>query len=167
MRQGLQIGEVAKETGIGIHAIRFYERQGLLREPARSEGGYRLFGEDSVRELKFIRKAQALGFSLSEIHELLVLRRTTSQGCFHVRELLRQKLTTVRRKIEELEGIKHELVSALRRCDQDLKRAGNGTERVCPVLQELGRSTSAPIQAAPTSGLSKHNTAALEAKDGR
>lgn len=167
MRRRLHIGEVAKETGLGIHAIRFYERQGLLRGSARSEGGYRLFDEDSVRDLKFIRRAQTLGFSLSEIHELLVLRRTTSQGCSHVRELLSQKLTAVREKIEELDGMKNELKSALRKCDQDLKRAGNGTERACPVLQELGRSTPASVQAAPTSGLSKRNTAALEAKGGR
>ncbi|MGH9358772.1 MAG: heavy metal-responsive transcriptional regulator [Terriglobia bacterium] len=168
MKQGLQIGEVAKETGLGIHAIRFYEREGLLREPARTEGGYRLFAEDSVSDLKFIRRAQNLGFSLSEIRELLILRRTTSQGCAHVRELLKQKLIAVRNKIAELERMKYELQVALRKCDQDLKRAGNKTERACPVLAELGRSNAASIQRTPASGLSKRSTdAALERKDGR
>ncbi len=157
MRQRLHIGEVAKETGLGIHAIRFYEREGLLREPVRSEGGYRLFGEDTVRELKFIRKTQNLGFSLSEIRELLVLRRTTSQGCSHVRELLNQKLTAVRKKLEELERMKNELQSALGKCDQDLKRAGNRIEKACSVLAELGRSNVASIQRTPTSGLGDVN----------
>lgn len=168
MKQGLQIGEVAKETGLGIHAIRFYERQGLLRKLVRSEGGFRLFAEDSVLDLQFIRKAQILGFSLSEIRELLILRRLSSQGCAHVRELLSQKLAAVRNKITELDRIQNQLQAALQKCDRDLKRAGNKTERACPVLRELGRSNAASIQHAATSGVPERNTsAALGAKDRR
>lgn len=168
MKQALQIGEVAKETGLGIHAIRFYERRGLLREPTRTEGGFRLFAEDSVHDLQFIRRAQNLGFSLSEIRELLILRRTSSQGCSHVRELLSQKLTAVRDKIAELERIQKQLQSALQKCDRDLKSGGTRVERACPVLRELARANTAPIRREATSGVPKRITgAALGAKERR
>ena len=140
MSQGLHIGKVARETGVGIHAIRFYEREGLLKVPLRSEGGYRIFDQDNLCDLKFIRKAQELGFSLAEIHELLVLRRSTSQGCSHVRDLLRQKLDLVGAKIQELERLRSELKVGLRKCNRDLKRTANRVEKSCPVLEELARS---------------------------
>ncbi len=140
MIEGLQIGKVAQETGLGIHAIRFYEREGLLKPPIRSEGGFRLFDQNSVCDLKFIRKAQELGFSLSEIRELLVLRRTESQACSHVRDLLGQKLKAVRAKIAELERLQSEIQSALRKCNRDLRRLPARAEKACPVLEELGRS---------------------------
>ena len=139
MQERKYIGDVARVTGLGVHAIRFYEREGLLKEPVRGEGGYRIFDAESVRELKFIRRAQELGFSLSEIRELLVLRRTTSRSCSHVRELLGQKLETVQAKIRELERLRRELKSALRKCNRDLKRRRKETERTCPVLEELSR----------------------------
>ncbi len=139
MTQGWQIGKVAERTGLGIHAIRFYERQGLLRPPVRSEGGFRLFGPDTVRDLRFIREAQNLGFSLSEIRDLLVLRRTNSPGCSHVRDLLAQKLRAVRAKLSELEQLEQELQAALRKCNRDLRRNPGRAERSCPVLEELGR----------------------------
>lgn len=142
MSQGVQIGEVARQTGLGIDAIRFYEREGLLRESARTEGGFRLFDRESIRDLKFIRKAQELGFSLVEIRELLVLRRTRPQECSHVRNLLRHKLDLVEEKIRGLLKLEDELKAALRKCNRDLKRAGNKVERHCPVLEELGRSGS-------------------------
>ncbi len=142
MSQGVQIGEVARQTGLGIDAIRFYEREGLLREPARTEGGFRLFDRDSIRDLKFIRRAQELGFSLIEIRELLILRRTRPEECSHVRDLLRQKLNRVEEKVRELLKMETELKTALRKCNRDLKRAGNKVEKRCPVLEELGRSGS-------------------------
>ncbi len=67
MSQAAKIGQVAHETGVSIDAIRFYEKQGLLRRSARTEGGFRLFGSDEIQTLKFVRKAQELGFSLNEI----------------------------------------------------------------------------------------------------
>ncbi len=139
MSQGLQIGKVARETGLSIHAIRFYEREGLLKEPVRSEGGYRLFDQDGIRDLKFISKAQELGFSLTEIRELLVLRRTSPQGCSHVRDLLKQGLQRVEEKIRDLTRLQDELNAALQKCNRDLKRSGHRTEKSCPVLEELGR----------------------------
>ncbi len=72
---GVQIGKVASQTGISIDAIQFYERGGLLAKPARSEGGYRLYHQQDIQHLKFIRRAQALGFSLQEIRELLLIQK--------------------------------------------------------------------------------------------
>jgi DNA-binding transcriptional MerR regulator len=112
----------------------------LLKQLIRSEGGFRLFDQDSVRDLKFIRKAQELGFSLSEVQELLVLRRTTSQRCSHVRDLLDRKLKAVRSKIEELTKLEVELSSALKKCNRDLRRTHGRGEKACPVLKELGHA---------------------------
>ncbi len=139
MGQGLQIGKVAREVGVGIHAIRFYERQGLVRAPVRSEGGYRLFDRNSVSDLKFIRKAQELGFTLAEIRELMVLRRESTQACSHVRDLLSGKLEMVNQKIAELAKLRGELRTALRKCNRGLKQTGRGVEKSCRVLQELAR----------------------------
>jgi DNA-binding transcriptional MerR regulator len=140
MSRGLHIGQVAREAGLGIHAIRFYEREGLLKVPLRSEGGYRIFDQDALRDLKFIRKAQELGFSLTEIRELLALQRTSFQGCSHVRDLLREKREHVEEKIQDLVKLQDELKAALRKCNRDLKRTGNRVEKSCPVLEELARS---------------------------
>lgn len=139
-RGGAFIGQVARQTGLSIHAIRFYEREGLLKEPVRSEGGYRVFDEQTVSDVKFIRRAQELGFSLAEIRELLVLRRSSDQACPHVRDLLRQKLSIVEDKVRELEGLREDLKAALRVCNRDLKRHKAGAEKHCPVLEKLGHA---------------------------
>ena len=134
------IGRVARETGLSVHAIRFYEREGLLAAPVRSEGKFRVFNQESVRELKFICKAQELGFSLTEIRELLVLRRTRAQACSHVRQLVSKALGRVSEKIADLLKLQSELDAAMRKCNQDLKRSGSKPEKSCPVLQELERA---------------------------
>lgn len=142
MPQGLQIGALAKQTGLTVDAIRFYEKQGLLKRAPRSEGGFRLFGPADLRNVKFIRKAQELGFSLQDIRELLLLQDERVEACAHVRELLEQKLTSVRRKIDELQKLETSLKGALGKCNRKLKRLGTVHEECCPVLEELGRATT-------------------------
>lgn len=137
MPQGIQIGRVAKESGLTVDAIRFYEKQGLLKSPARSEGRFRLFGPDDVRNLKFIRKARGLGFSLPEIRELLVLQQEEVRFCVHVRDLLEQKLTVVRQKVEDLQTVGSNLKAALRRCNRRMKQIGEVPEDSCPALKEI------------------------------
>ena len=88
-----KIGQVANATGLSIDTIRFYEKQGLLKRSPRTEGGFRLFGAGDIETLKFVRKAQELGFSLNQIRELLILRADHVPACSHVKELLDQKLT--------------------------------------------------------------------------
>src|SRR5712672_780363 len=113
--QPANIGQVARDTGLSIDTIRFYEKQGLLKRSARTEGGFRLFGSHDIQRLKFVRKAQELGFSLGEIRELLILQEDHVPACAHVKELLDRKLAAVEQKIEELQNLERSLKSALRK----------------------------------------------------
>ena len=142
MRQGLQIGAVAQRAGLTVDAIRFYEKSGLLKRPLRTEGGFRLFRTKDVEDLKFIRKAQELGFSLQEIRELLFLRGESVEACEHVRELLDVKLRGVRAKIAELQELERSLDRSLRKCNRSLRQTGPSHEGCCPVLEELAQANS-------------------------
>ena len=133
------IGEVSRQTGLSIHAIRFYESEGLLPEAARTDSGYRLFSPQSVEHLRFIRKAQEIGFSLDEIRELLVLRDRDTDACSHVKSLVEEKLASVRAKIQVLKEMERDLNRVRTECSRQLKRhKRDGTGR-CPVLVKLGR----------------------------
>ncbi len=140
MSQAPKIGQVAQETGLSIDTIRFYERQGLLKRSPRTEGGFRLFGNGEIQALKFVRKAQELGFSLSEIRELLILRAEHVPACSHVKELLDQKLAAVEKKIKELQSLERSLKLALRKCKRGLKTTALGHEECCPVLEEISQA---------------------------
>jgi MerR family transcriptional regulator, copper efflux regulator len=146
MPEVLYIGRVAERTGLSVHTIRFYERQGLLKPPVRSDGRFRVFGGQEVRDLRFIRRAQELGFSLTEIRELLVLRRTRPQACAHVRGLLTNALRRVDEKVADLTRLQHELQGALRKCNRDLARSEAGAEKICPVLDELDLAVTKPLR---------------------
>jgi DNA-binding transcriptional MerR regulator len=136
--EGIRIGKVSQETGLSIDTIRFYEKQGLLDRPLRSEGGFRLFDAEDIQRMQFIRRAQQLGFSLAEIRELLVLQRE-HEPCIHVRELLEAKLKSVRSKIQELRALEEQLAERLRKCNRKSRtHAGN-----CPVLEEIAHRSSA------------------------
>lgn len=139
MPQGLQIGKLARETGLSVDTIRFYQKQGLLKEPRRSEGGFRLFSPDDLETLTFIQKAQQLGFSLGEIRELLIVRDRKTQACSHVRDLLGQKLAAVEKKIQELREFERELQVALRKCNREIRKETASHDECCPVLEEIGR----------------------------
>ncbi len=90
--ESMQIGQISKQVGVSIDAIRFYERSGLLAAPPRSEGGYRLYSSSDLSTLQFIRSLQALGFSLNEIREFLSLRSNDLRACSEVRKMLDHKL---------------------------------------------------------------------------
>ena len=135
-----RIGQVAQEAGVSIDTIRFYEKQGLLKRSARTEGGFRLFGANEIETLKFVRKAQGLGFSLSEIRELLILRADHLPTCSHVKGLLEQKLTAVGQKISELQNLESSLKRALRKCKQELRTAAPEHEECCPVLDDISQA---------------------------
>jgi DNA-binding transcriptional MerR regulator len=135
-----KIGQVANETGLSIDTIRFYEKQGLLKRSPRTEGGFRLFDAGDIETLKFVRKAQELGFSLNEIRELLILRADHVAACSHVKELLDQKLTAVEQKITELRSLELSLKRALRKCKRESKTAAPGHENCCPVLEDITRA---------------------------
>ncbi len=138
MPQGIQIGRVAQQTGLTVDAIRFYEKQRLLKPAARTEGGFRLFTAQDLQHVRFISRAQKLGFSLSEIRELLVLQGERVEACSHVREMLTAKLGAVRQKITELRKLERQLAADLRLCERGL-HAGAETHEACPVLEAIAK----------------------------
>jgi DNA-binding transcriptional MerR regulator len=137
MTAPLQIGQVARRTGLSIDAIRFYEKQELLARPSRTHGGYRLYHESEIADLEFIQKAQELGFSLNEIRELFAIQRRPQEACVHVRDLIAQKLSVVRAKIAELQRIEGDLAGALRQCRKSLRSSAQHRDS-CPVLEKIG-----------------------------
>ncbi|MDQ6892730.1 MAG: heavy metal-responsive transcriptional regulator [Acidobacteriota bacterium] len=139
-REGpFRIGVVSRRAGLSIDAIRFYERRRLLRSPARSAGGYRLFREEDVDTLLFIERAQELGFSLDEIRELLSLRSNNGKAYPRVQRLLDVKLTVVARKIADLQELEKELASALDECNAALEKT---EPEACPVLKGIAAKPS-------------------------
>ena len=133
----VHIGEAAKLAGVSVDTVRFYQKLGLVLVPARSAGGYRLFDQDQIHNLKFVRHAQDLGFSLNEIGDLLALRQKP-HACSEVQSMLRSKIAGVREKIDNLAVLEAELAQALRNCDRELrsKRAIQHKD-CCPLLSKL------------------------------
>jgi DNA-binding transcriptional MerR regulator len=137
---GVQIGKLARDLGLSVDTIRFYEKEGLLRPPPRSQGGYRLYTRQDMEHLRFIRCAQELGFSLAEVRELLLTQNESTQACAHVRDLICQKLETVNRKREDLKRIERALKGALEKCETALGDESHPPE-CCPVLDQMGRTS--------------------------
>lgn len=132
----LTIGKLARQGGVNIQTIRYYERRGLIPKPNRSSSGYRLYDEEAVRRLGFVRKAQSLGFSLHEIDELLSLRMRPGITCADIRKRARQKIATVEEKIAELTRIRGALAKLATAC------RGEGPTSECPILEALDADQS-------------------------
>ncbi len=113
----LKIGEVAKRSDVGIETIRYYERQGLLSEPDRRPSGYRQYDESVVSRLQFIRRAKELGFTLSEIKELLGLWFDVNTKCVHVRQRAERKINDIEDKIRSLQRMKRSLKKIVSQCE--------------------------------------------------
>ncbi len=129
----MKIGEVAKAVGIGIDAIRFYERKGLIEKPGRRPSGYRVYGPDAVLNLRFIRRAKELGFSLKEISELLSLEADPQAEAVDVRRLAEAKLEDIESRIRALQRMRR----ALRRVTEGCP--GRGPTSRCSILGTLNR----------------------------
>jgi DNA-binding transcriptional MerR regulator len=134
----MQIGIVAKKIGISVDAIRFYERNGLLPKPPRTEGGFRRYDQNDIETLAFVRRVQSLGFKLSEIRGLLPLRGNRLQPCAPVQRRLQEKLADVQRKLSDLHKLEHELRLALRSCNRELRKRGVH----CPILRKTDKQDS-------------------------
>jgi Hg(II)-responsive transcriptional regulator len=113
----LKIGELAKCSGVGIETIRYYERQGLLAEPDRRPSGYRQYDESVVSRLQFIRRVKELGFTLSEIKELLGLWFEQNTKCVHVRQQAERKVSDLENKIRSLQRMKRSLKKIVSQCE--------------------------------------------------
>jgi len=124
------IGVVSELTGCPIETIRYYERIGLLPEPARSPGGFRLYSDDHVKRLTFIRRARALGFHLDEVRELLSLVEANAYTCAEVREITLNHLAEIERKLADLVKLQATLKEMAAQCEGD-------HVPVCPVIDAL------------------------------
>ncbi len=127
----LRTGEVAKKGRVNLETIRYYERRGLLPKPPRTAAGYRAFDGEAVRRIRFIKQAQALGFSLKEIRELLSLRIDPRRSCGDVRARAEAKLTDIEDKIRSLRAMKKTLARFFAAC------SGSGSVSECPILEAL------------------------------
>jgi MerR family mercuric resistance operon transcriptional regulator len=125
------IGGLAKAAGVGVETVRYYQRRGLLAEPARPSGEVRRYGDEDLKRLKFIRSAQAAGFTLNEIKELIDLH--TSDGRARARELAQARVAALDSKIEELREARNALAGLATACAR--KRGGQ-----CPILSAFDAS---------------------------
>lgn len=125
-------GKLAMEAGVNLETVRFYERRAMLPHPPRTTSGYRLFPPETVQRIRFIRRAQTLGFTLKEIKELLALSGSGSTNCGPVRARAEQKIAEIERKIEALTVMKKALEEISANC------TGGKRARSCPILECLG-----------------------------
>lgn len=129
----LTIGKLAGAAGVRIDTVRYYERRGLMPEPRRSASGYRNYDADAVRRLRFIRRAQALGFTLDEIGELLALRADPANHA-EVRATAQARLADIDGRIRELAVLRDSLSQLVRDCAAADRRGA-----ACPILDVLER----------------------------
>ena len=128
---GLTIGRLAKQAGIGIETVRFYERRGLIEPPPRTDSNYRVCPEEEVNRLRFIKRAKSLGFTLSEIKELLFIRHDPHATKADIKNRTLDKIEDVKQKISDLTRIKIALEHLVSSCD------GHGPLEECPILEAL------------------------------
>lgn len=125
------IGMVAKRAGVGVETVRFYERQGLIKQPATRERGYREYPDEVVDRIRFIRHAKDLGFTLVETGELLALRVHPRSSCETVQRRAADKIADVDAKVDALRKIKKQLHKLAKACDEREATAD------CPILEAL------------------------------
>lgn len=127
----LRIGAVAAQAGVNIQTLRYYERRGLLREPSRTTSGYRLYPAETVRVVRFIKRAQHLGFTLSEIEDLLRLRESRTRDPREVRAVAEAKIRDIEEKVRRLRSMLHALGTLVESCQC------KGSQLECPILEAL------------------------------
>jgi Hg(II)-responsive transcriptional regulator len=128
--ESIGIGALDKRAGVRIDTVRYYERSGLLAPRNRLESGYRRYGATEVARLRFIRRAQTLGFTLKEVRELLAL--SNLRDVARVKRAAQQKLEDVEKRIADLERVRRGLTTLIAACP------GHGRAADCPILQALG-----------------------------
>lgn len=126
-----KIGEVARQAGVNKETVRYYEKRGLIPSPSRRESDYRIFTQRHIDQIRFIKRAKELGFTLSEIKELLELRMHEDTTCSQIREEAEKKYRDVELKIEDLLRIKETLLDLIDSCEKE------GPNGECPILDAL------------------------------
>lgn len=136
----ITIGKAARHAGVGVETIRFYERRGLIEQPPKPAGsGFRVYPEETMQRIRFIRHAQEIGFSLREIGELLSLRARPTADSSDVRERAIAKRKEVERKIAHLERIHAALEELISACP------GKGALRQCSIMEALVRASTGDV----------------------
>ena len=134
----LTIGKAARDAGVGVETIRFYEREGLIEQPAKG-AGYRTYAPEVVARIRFIRQAQGIGFSLKETRELLALRANPNADCAEVRAQAEHKIAGVDEKIAELLRVRAALEAVVASCP------GQGGLEGCTILEALEDTKHGPV----------------------
>ena len=134
MGSTLRIGELAAATGVPVETLRFYEQEQLLTPPRRSRANYRLYGDEHLEQVRFIRHCRSLDIGIDEIRRLLALRRDPGQSCLAVNRLLDEKLLQVEQRLQELQALQEELQRLRARCNAP------ATAGDCGILQGLGEA---------------------------
>jgi MerR family mercuric resistance operon transcriptional regulator len=129
--EALKVGEVARQAGVNLQTIRYYERRGLLARPPRTESNYRAYPQDTVLRVRFIKRAQELGFTLKEIKELLSLRAAPRTRCADVRKRAHAKVQDIDDRVRALQGMRRALTRLIDEC------SGSGPVTECPILDAL------------------------------
>jgi len=130
----LRIGELARRADCAVETIRFYEREGLLPAPSRSDGNYRLYGDAHVERLRFVRHCRSLDMTLDEIRSLLHFRDAPDENCGEVNALLDKHIGHVAARIAELRELEMQLIALRRRCDH------GQAAKDCGILRELSQA---------------------------
>ena len=131
MERQFTIGQLARAAGVGVETVRYYQRRGLVPLPPRPGGAYRRYSLQDLHRIRFIKRAQALGFSLAEIAELLSLQADPGQGCAAVQQRAQAKIREIDRKIRYLSEIRTALADLADQCP------GRGPLQRCPILEAL------------------------------
>ena len=129
MMTELTIGRLADEAGVNVETIRYYQRRGLMPEPDKPVNGHRRYAADAVKRVHFIKRAQALGFTLEEIGSLLAVDE--AHACAETRELASQKLEVIESKLTDLNAVRKALIALLRQCDTGAAKGA------CPIIDAL------------------------------
>lgn len=135
----LRTGQVAKQAGVNVETLRFYEREGILPAPPRLESGYREYPDGTVELIRFVKRAQELGFALREIKEMLSLREVPQRAAKNASRLVEMKIAEIDSKIRDLEAIRTVLGTLQCDCQQ------RDTTAACPIIASLN-GTPAPAE---------------------
>ena len=129
----LRIGKVATRSGVSVDTVRYYEERGLIAEPARLASGYRQFAPEVIERIRFIKQAQELGFTLSDVEQLIELRDSPDATCADVRRQAESKLAEIEEKLNALRRITQTLDELVSACNQPRARA----VEACPIIDAM------------------------------
>lgn len=139
LKSSLPIGELSRRGASNVPTIRYYEQIGLLPRAARNAGGHRVYGEDDLRRLLFIRRCRDFGFAIEQVRELLALTEAGDRDCNEARDLARAHLDTVRGKLRSLQALERSLADFVQNCTAS---CAGGPATQCVILEDLSSPTS-------------------------